>query len=132
MRILRESGGFSVSVLADLRELKLADNPSRLQKRSLPLGSILKQHQMVPEAQKFLNAKLIFGAATDDANVVAQALEEGAEINTVSDSGLTALQIGLSESLNSEVAALLLLYKETKVHLRNENGETLLHQAVRA
>jgi ankyrin repeat protein len=132
VRILRESGGFSVSVLVDLTELKLAEDPSRLPKRSLPLGSILKQHQMVSEAQKFMNTKLIFGAVTDDVDVVAQALEEGAEINTTSDSGLTALQISLGESPSSEVAGLLLLYKETKTHLRNDNGETLLHQAVRA
>jgi hypothetical protein len=119
VKILKQSGGFSISVVADLKEVRDAPDSSALAKRSLPLGSILKQNQMLPEAQKYQNAKLIMGAAMEDEELVAQALEDGAEINTVSNDGHTALQISLAMSPRSDIAALLLLYKETKRHFRD-------------
>lgn len=132
VRILRACGGFSVGVVADLEELRRAEDRSRLPKRSLPLGSILKQNELVPAAQAFVNAKLILGATCDDADQVAQALDEGAEINAVSEEGYTALQISLGESQTSTAAALILLYNETKVHLRDRAGDTLLHYAMKS
>jgi Ankyrin repeats (3 copies) len=132
VRILRACGGFSAGVAADLEELRRAEDPSELPKRSLPLGSILRQHELVRAAQVFVNAKLILGATRDDADQVAQALDEGAEINTLSEEGFTSLQISLGESQTSTTAALILLYNETKVHLRDDTGDTLLHYAVKS
>ena len=131
VKIFEKSGGFSTSVLADLKEVKDAPHSLRLPKRTLPLDSILKQNQMPPEAQKYQNAKLIMGAAIENAELVAQALEDGAEINTVSDDGHTALQISLEMSLTSDVAALLLLYREVKRSFRDVEREPVLLQAVR-
>ena len=131
-KILQESGGFSVGVLADLEEIRCSEAPSRLSKRSLPLGSILKQHQGPPEALEAAIAKLVLGALTNEVDLVAQALEEGADINTVSEYGKTPLQISLADSKVSFVSDLLLLYKETRVHLRYSNGETLLHRVAQA
>jgi ankyrin repeat protein len=131
VRTLRACGGFSVGVVADLEELRRSEDVSKLPKRSLPLGSILKQNELVPAGQAFVNAKLILGATLDDADQVAQALDEGAEINAVSDEGYTALQISLGESQTSTAAALILLYNETKVHLRDGTGDTLLHYAMK-
>lgn len=132
VRILRACGGFSISVVADLEELRCAKDGSRLPKRSLPLGSILKQNEMISAAQAFVNAKLILGATMDDADQVAEALDEGAEVNATSEEGHTALQISLGESQTSTAAALILLYNETKVHLRDETGDTLLHYAMKS
>lgn len=132
VRTLQACGGFSVSVVADLETLRRAEDRSRLPKRSLPLGSLLKQNELVSAGQAFVNAKLILGATMDDADQVAQALDEGAEINTLSEEGLTALQISLGESQTSTVAALILLYNETKVHLRDQTGDTLLHYAMKS
>jgi ankyrin repeat protein len=131
VKILKQSGGFSTSVLADLKEVKDASDSLRLPKRTLPLGSILKRNQMPPEAQKYQNAKLIMGAAMENAEQVAQALEDGAEINTVSDDGRTALQMSLKMSLTSDIAALLLLYREANRNFRGVTGEPILIEAVR-
>ena len=130
-KILREPGGFSIGVFADLEEIRCSEDASRLSKRSLPLGAILKQHQQPPEALDVANVKLIMGATTDEADLVAQALEEGADINTLSDQGRTPLQIRLATSQRSSVLDLLLLYEETRVHLRDSKDGTLLHRAVR-
>lgn len=132
VRILQACGGFSISVIADLEALRSAEDRSELPKRSLPLGSILKQYDLVPAAQAFVNAKLILGATMNDADQVAQALDEGAEINALSTEGLTALQISLCESQTSIATALILLYNETKVHHRDRTGDTLLHYAMKA
>lgn len=132
VKILQAYGGFSISVVADLEELRRSEDPSKLAKRSLPLGSILRQHQLVPAAQAFVNAKLILGATMDDPEQVAQALDEGAEINTISEEGYAALQISLGEYHTSTTSALILLYYETKVHLRDGTGDTLLHYATKS
>ena len=132
VRILQACGGFSISVCADLETLRCAEDGSRLPKRSLPLGSILRQTELVPAGQAFVNAKLILGATMDDADQVAQALDEGAEINALSEEGLTALQISIGESQTSTTAALILLYNETKVHFRDRTGDTLLHSAMKS
>jgi ankyrin repeat protein len=132
VRILRTCGGFSIGVVTDLEELRRTEDGSRLPKRSLPLASILKQNELVPAGQAFVNAKLILGATLDDADQVAQALDEGAEINTVSEEGYTALQISLGESQTSTAAALILLYNETRVHVRDGIGDTLLHYAMKS
>ena len=82
IEVLRESAGFSVSVFADLEELQ-SDMNTKLSKRSLPLGSILKRHEMLPEKLRLINAKLILAATTEDVKMLAEALEDGADINTV-------------------------------------------------
>ncbi|KAK7890070.1 hypothetical protein LTR67_008535 [Exophiala xenobiotica] len=131
VRILQARGGFSIGVTADLAELRETPENSSLPKRSLPLGSILKQNSLVSAGQAFVNAKLIFGATVDDVDQVAQALDEGAEINAVSEEGHTALKISLANSWTSTTAALLLLYHETKMHHRDGDGDTILHWAVK-
>ncbi|MCJ1430899.1 hypothetical protein MMC27_000249, partial [Xylographa pallens] len=132
VKILRACGGFSIGVGTDLEKLRRTEVGSRLPKRSLPLGAILMQNQLIPAGQAFVNAKLILGATMDDADQVAQALDEGAEINAISGEGCTALQISLGGSQTSITAALILLYNETKVHLRDNIGDTLLHYAIKS
>ena len=132
VKILRACGGFSTGVVADLEQLRRTEVESRLPKRSLPLGAILMQNKLIPAGQAFVNAKLILGATMDDADLVAPALDEGAEINAISGEGYTALQISLGESQTSITAALILLYNETKVHLRDSKGDTLLHYATKS
>jgi len=130
-RVLQRSAGFSISVLRDCQELRAAEKPSSLPKRNLPLGSILKRHEMLPEKQRFLNAKLILAAAEQDLTLMAESLEEGADVNTLSEDNRTALQICLHDAPESLAVDLLLLYRETNIQCRDEVGDTLLHQAVR-
>ncbi len=58
-KVVREIGGFSAGVKLDLARVKQAIDPYALSEVSLPLGSIIKQHQMLPEERAFVNAKLI-------------------------------------------------------------------------
>ena len=131
IRILHDSTGFSVSVPTDLRELMSLQYDRTLPKRSLPLVSTLRRHEMEPEEQRFTNAKLILAAFNSEANQMAEALQEGAEINTESDNGLTPLQICTKSSSSGLDIDLLLLYKETDVRRRNADGLTILHQAAK-
>lgn len=123
--------GFSVGVQSDLHSIKNSPSPYTLAKRSLPLGPTLKRHQMLPEELNFVNTKLILGVTKDDASLVAQALDDGADINFISDlQGSTTLKISLEGSRLSKIPALLMLYHETNVQFRNKRGETLVHHAV--
>ena len=130
-RVLKKSAGFSISIFEDCEELAHAIDRSAVPKRSLPLGTILKRHGMLPEKQRFVNAKLILAAAEQDLNLMAEALEQGADINTLSDEGKTPLQICLDDSSESLTTDLLFLYRETNVQHRNIAGDTLFHQAVK-
>jgi hypothetical protein len=86
---------------------------------------------MLPEELNFVNAKLILGVTRDDASLVAQALDDGADINFISDlQGSTPLKISLEGLPLSKIPALLMLYHETNVQFRNKRGETLVHHAV--
>ena len=131
IRVLHASAGFSVSVLADLKELMSLEDGIVLPKRSLPLVSTLKRHEMEPEEQRFTNAKLILGASNADPEQMAEALQGGAEINTESDGGLTPLQICTKSSSTGLDIDLLLLYKETDLQRRNADGLTILHRAAK-
>ncbi len=63
---------------------------------------------------------------------MAQALDDGADINVPDSNNKTPLQTTIAASGNSEVLALLLLYNQTNTQSRNERGDTLMHVAVRS
>ena len=130
-KILREIGGFSISVRSDLEEIQCSIEPFAIPKRSLPLRSLLKQHQMTPEEQAYVDAKLISGITAKAAHVVAEALDEGADINTRVREDTSPLRASLRVNTRSDVSALLLLYHETNIRYHSVLGDTILHTAVK-
>ena len=127
---LRSVGDFSAGVQADLENLRQTMGRFNLPKRSLPLRSALRQAQMEPEQQSHLNEQLVRAALTSNENLLALALDGGAEINAVGDDDRSALDICVSQSPYSVIAELLLLYRETVIHSKGSDKRTLLHLSI--
>lgn len=133
---LRSAGNFSIGVHVDLREMRHTAHRFNLPKRSLPLHSVLKQAQMDSDEQSRLNIYLLEAALLEKPDLVAKALDNGADINAVGKDGKSALDICL-DRLNSKsrhrysiVLELLLLYKETTMHSKGQDKRTILHLAI--
>ena len=94
---LRSAGRFSMGVQVDLAEMQLTTGAFNLPKRSLPLHSALKQAQMEPNEQLRLNNRLIQSAHVEDMSAVAQALDDGADINAVDKMGMSAFDFCLDK-----------------------------------
>jgi ankyrin repeat protein len=94
------------------------------------------RRQMEPNAQLQVNMRLIHGARAEDMSTVAQALDDGADINAVDEGGMSALDICLDTWLSNpiwkdgNIAHLLLLYKETAIRSKGKTTATLLHLAI--
>jgi hypothetical protein len=129
VRVLKASGAFSIGTHADLEEIQQSADMYSLPRRSLPLHAILKQQQMSEEEQLLVNEKLLLGISNNDSTLVAQALDAGAEIDGAQ--GTIVLRLAFGEQRDPQVLALLLLYTQTNLQSRFENGATLLHLAVR-
>jgi ankyrin repeat protein len=133
---LRSAGCFSMGVQVDLAEMRRTTGAFNLPKRSLPLHSALKQSQMEPNEQLQLNSRLIRGAHAEDMSIVAQALDDGADVNAVDEGGVSALDICLNKwhsipiSKEINIAHLLLLYRETAIRSKGKTNTTLLHLAI--
>jgi hypothetical protein len=133
---LRSAGCFSMGVQVDLAEVRRTTGAFNLPKRSLPLHSALKQAQMEPNEQLRLNKRLIQCAHVEDMDMMAQALDDGADINAVDERGMSALDICLDKWRSTDIwnganiAHLLLLYRETVIRSKGKPNTTLLHLAI--
>src|SRR5271156_2035377 len=91
---------------------------------------------MEPNEQLQLNNRLIQGARAEDMSTVAQALDDGADINAVDEGGMSALDICLDKWRSTDIwkeaniAHLLLLYRETAIRSKGKANASLLHLAI--
>ena len=135
---LRSVGDFSVGVRIDLQDLRQTLGWFNLPKRSLPLHSALKRAQMEPEQQLHLNEQLLRAAAQEDEGLIAEALDNGADINTTGIDGKSVLDICLKhidlalylQKGYSVAVELLLLYRETTLTSISKSKGTILHLAI--
>jgi ankyrin repeat protein len=135
MRTLRESGAFSVRVEADLRELDSSEDMFRVPTRNLPLHTILRRQQRTPEEQAVVDERFVQSVIINSVNLVADALDDGAKINStlihLNNGDVSALQFSITNPGYSRISALLLLYTDTNVQLRDKSGQTIFHLALK-
>lgn len=118
-------GGFSSSVVADLNGAKMF--------RWLPLRARVNREQLTIEEKSNIDAELIDATKRNSLIRMARALDAGADINSVDGprSHRTALQITTNMPRGCSATDLLLHYRDANLHVRDDQGGTLLHNAVR-
>jgi hypothetical protein len=123
---LRQQGLFSRSCHEDYLEFMERPRPRRMQRRHLPLASVLCQQDRSSQDQERINQFFLDAGFRRDLGDIAKALDDGADINARSRTW-TALEICIMHwtysiaappdvpCKNTTCAEFLLLYKETQV-----------------
>ena len=77
-----------------------------------------------------LNKKLLDGARKGDLDAVKKVLEQGADVNTVNNSGATALMLAV-ENNQKDVVELLLGNANTNIFIADNKGDTVHDYVIR-
>lgn len=120
-----------MAVHNDREELQGSADMWTLPTRTLPPSAALRHAELDDGIQPSVNDHLINGSTKNSKEVVAQTLDEGAQINFVGDKGLSALATSLQNNHYS-VTALPSLDAETNTCTRYAHSLSLLHVAVEA
>jgi ankyrin repeat protein len=89
----------------------------------------LLRHEYEAEPENDLNPLLLQSIKEDRPELVAQLLEDGADVDCKNEFGFAAL--GISARMANPEIFKLLLSKNPKIHGESKTGETILHYAVK-
>lgn len=87
---------------------------------------------MIVKEQSKLDAQLLKAAKSGSVVTIAELLDAGGDINGMSpESYQTVIQIAITNSTCCSIVLFLLQYQNINIHVRDQQGGSLLHNAVR-
>jgi len=120
------SGTFSHSTVTDLKG-------SLLSSQWLPLRARVRRANLTGEERSKIDAHLLDAVERNFLIEIAGALDAGADINALRppEGYQTALQLATNTPMLCAAVRFLLHYQDVNIHVRDERGPNLLHNAVR-